>query len=208
MLSLGTGVNGGKGKKNKNRGVMNVSRPPKVHVSRFFPNEGDVIFKRLTFINFEIASDATGNIQYVIVSSNDARSRPAYEWANFSARYQTYRVRAVRIRGFALYPVNTTSVMHGTLIRGDYNGGTAPNTPAQTFADESARVCPTYKNFTDVITWDMNPNAKLWNPTGSDIPDMNQFAWTCISNNNVTLNASIIYYQGYLEWDVEFRGSQ
>jgi len=114
----------------------------------------------------------------------------------------------MRVIGKALLPVNTTAKTHSVLFRAEYIGTSEPSTVAQLLADENAKVCSTAQNFEDVVTWDRNPNAKLWNPTSAGVPSANLMSWVCATYAATALTTATQYYQLVLEWEVEFRGAQ
>jgi hypothetical protein len=169
---------------------------------------GDQIVKRLTFPAQGLATGAGTVIAVTNITSGQVQSEPATEWASFAARYQQYRVRAIRVIGKATQPVQSATVLHSALYRGDYIGSSAPSTSAQVFSDENVKECGTYRDFTDIVTWSRNPNAKLWNPTSAIVPTANQFAWTAASASAPLLTTATTYYALSVEWEVEFRGSQ
>jgi hypothetical protein len=151
------------------------------------------------------------------LSSSQVQSAPATEWSSFSARYQQYRVRAIRVTGKAINPVQSydfaagsqvLALSHGILYRGDYINISVPSNSSQVLSDEMVKFNSTAKDFADTVTWKKNPNAKLWNPTSASIPAANQYSWVCASPANPALTTATTYYALVLEWEVELRGSQ
>ncbi len=193
-----------------NRKSRNGSRRVQANINRgIFPrNEGDIYFKRCTVPNLTYASTATGNFDVAFIGSGRVQTQPATEFTALATRYQEYRVRAVRVHGFALYPVNTDIIEHTTISRSSQLGNNIPASFAQNVASESCKVCPTYACWTSTLTWNVNPNAKLWTNTTASIPSENQYALAICGNQGFPVNESLIYYTLYVEWDVEFRGSQ
>jgi hypothetical protein len=169
---------------------------------------GDQIVKRMTFAYGAWATGAGTVLPVIYIRSQDVQTNPATEWSSFAARYQQYRVRAVRVTGKATQPVQTATVTHSTVYRGDYIGTSAPTTAAQVLSDENVRMVGTDRDFSDVVTWARNPNAKLWNPTSTFIPSANIFAWVGASQTVPALATATTYYSLTVEWEVEFRGSQ
>jgi len=169
---------------------------------------GDQIVKRMSYPSYALSTGAGTAIAVYPIGSGTVQSAPATEWASFAARYQQYRVRAIRVRGKAVNPVQTATLTHGVLFRGDYIGAAIPASAAQVLSDENVQECTTCKDFSDVVTWQKNPNAKLWNPTTSPIPVANTFAWAAASNATPVLTTATTYYALVTEWEVEFRGSQ
>jgi hypothetical protein len=177
-------------------------------VPRSLESAGDQIVKRMTLGGPVLATGAGTVIGIQGLTSTQVQSIPAAEWASFASRYQQYRVRAVRVRGKATNPVQSATVVHSVLYRGDYIGSAAPGTAAQVLSDENSEENATCKDFTDVVTWARNPNARLWNPTNAAIPAANTFAWVCASPSTPALTTATTYYALVYEWEVEFRGSQ
>jgi len=193
---------------NKGNNRRRGSSKNKPHRAFSIEKAGDQIVKRMTLPGQALTSSAGGAIQVTAYSSGLVQSSPATEWASFAARYQQYRVRAIRVSGKATQPIQTATVFHSVLYRGDYIGASAPATAAQVLSDENVRTNATDKDFRDVVTWKRNPNAKLWAPTNAIIPAQNQFAWVCASATTPALAAATTYYAVVVEWEVEFRGSQ
>lgn len=168
---------------------------------------GDRIVKRMTFETL-LATGAGTAIGVTPISSGSVQSDPATEWASFAARYQQYRVRAIRVRGKAINPIQSATVTHSVLYRGDYLGSATPGTAAQVLSDENVKLVTTARDFVDTVTWKANPNAKLWNPTSAIIPAANTYSWVCASPTAPALTTATTYYALVIEWEVEFRGSQ
>jgi len=179
--------------------------------SKGFENAGDQIVKRLTLSGQVLATGAGTAIPLTVVSGSSTEGTAptsADEWASFSARYQQYRVRAIRVVGKAVQPVQTATISHSDLYRADYIGTAGPASSAQVFADEMVKTNTTSRDFSHVVTWRRNPNAKLWNPTSATIPAANSFSWVCASPAAPALTTATTYYAYTVEWEVEFRGSQ
>jgi hypothetical protein len=170
-------------------------------------NAGDQITKRCTYAG-ELVTGAGTVIPVTSFTSAEVQSVPATEWASFAARYQQYRVRAIRVTGKTTQPVQLAGITHSILYRGDYLGSSAPASAVQVLSDENVRECATYRDFRDIVTWSKNPNAKLWNPTSAAIPAANVFSWVCASPALPALTTGTTYYAIVVEYDVEFRGSQ
>jgi hypothetical protein len=190
-----------KGQKNS-RGPKGSRRPFSIE------NAGDQIIKRMTFVGNVLATGAGTVIPITSVTSSMVGTVPAIEWTSFSNRYQQYRVRAIRIQGKATNPVQSATIVHSDLFRGDYIGSAVPANATQVFGDERVKVNATAKDFHDVVTWKGNPNARLWNPTSAAIPVANQFSWVCASPTTPPLTTATTYYAYTIEWEVELRGSQ
>jgi len=169
---------------------------------------GDQIVKRMTLGGQTFATGAGTALPIQAYTSAEVQSLPAAEWASFAARYQQYRVRAIRVRGKAVNPVQSATITHGVVYRGDYIGASAPGSATQVLSDENVQEVCSCKDFTDVVTWVRNPNAKLWNPTSAAIPTANTFAWVAASASTPALTTATVYYAIVVEWEVELRGSQ
>jgi len=167
---------------------------------------GDQIVKRMTLGGNVLATGAGTAIAVTPVSSGTVTG--STEWASFAARYQQYRVRALRVRGKAVNPVETATIVHSVLYRGDFIGSSTPGTAAQVLSDENAKEVCTCRDFEDTVTWARNPNARLWNPTTAAVPTANLFNWVCASPSTPALTTATTYYATVFEWEVEFRGSQ
>jgi len=167
---------------------------------------GDQIVKRMTAESVLATGGGTA-IAVTALSSGDVRSI-ATEWASFAARYQQYRVRAIRVTGKAIQPIQTATITHSVLYRGDFLGASTPASAAQVLSDERVRLSTTDDDFSQIVTWRGNPNAKLWNPTSAAIPTANLFNWVCASPALPVLTTATTYYAVVYEWEVEFRGSQ
>jgi hypothetical protein len=171
-------------------------------------NAGDQIVKRMTVSGQVLATGAGTVIPITSFTSGQVESLPASEWASFAARYQQYRVRAIRVTGKATQPIQTATVTHGVLYRGDYQSNAVPGTAAQVLSDENVKEAATTKDFVDIVTWSKNPNAKLWALTSGAIPFANQYSWVCASAVTPALLTATTYYALVVEYEVEFKGSQ
>jgi hypothetical protein len=169
---------------------------------------GDIIVKRLTIPAVPISSGAGGLIGVTQNSTAEVQSIPATEWASFAARYQQYRVRAMRIINKPVLPVNTAAVTHSSLYIADYIGSSVPGSSAQVLSDERARIVSTADSWVYEATWARNPNAMLWNPTTAAIPTANQFGIVLASTSSPALTINTNYLSTSIEYMVEFRGSQ
>lgn len=167
----------------------------------------DVIVKRMSVPQSTITTSAAGVVVVTLFNTQEVESIPASEWASFAARYQQYRVRAVRLTAKAINPVQSATVTHGQLFLGDYIGTAAPSSAAQVLSDERGKIVNTYKDFMYEVDWSRNPNAKLWNPTSAAIPNANVFG-IAVGSSTPALSVSTNYFAISLEWVVEFRGAQ
>ncbi len=172
-----------------------------------FASGGDRVVKRLTYAG-NLATGGGTSIAITSYTSGQVQSLPASEWASFAARYQQYRVRAIRVTGRAVQPSQTATITHGILYRGEYDNGAVPATVAAVVSDGGMKSNATHKDFVSTITWRGTPNAKLWNPTSAIVPTANQFAFVCASAASPALTTATNYYAVVVEWEVEFQGSQ
>jgi hypothetical protein len=192
-------------KNRKSAGVKRRNNP----VGAFaISNAGDQIVKRMILNYGALATGAGTVLPVTLIRSQDVQTNPATEWASFAARYQQYRIRALRVTGKATQPVQTATVSHSVFYRGDFIGASPPSTSAQVLSDENVKMVGTDKDFLDIVTWARNPNAKLWNPTSTYIPTANSFGWCGASPTTPALTTATTYYALTVEWEVEFRGSQ
>jgi hypothetical protein len=195
--------------KGKRNALSNRRRSGRSRMGAFdVTNAGDQIVKRFTFPNKVLATGAGTAIPLTSVFSDDCEGDPATEWASFAARYQQYRIRAIRVTGKATQPVQSATLTHSVLYRGDYIGASTPASNVQVLSDENVKLVGTDRDFLDIVTWSRNPNAKLWNPTSGSLPAANRFAWVCASATTPALTTATTYYALVVEWEVEFRGSQ
>jgi hypothetical protein len=182
-----------------------ANRPNNKQSERSFTNAGDHIVKRCS----ATATLATGGgtaIPLTSQLSGDASS--SSEFASFAARYLQYRVRRLRITGKATQPVQTATVTHSALVRGNFVGATAPASTASIVSSESFKSNGTHSDFEHVVTWDGIPDAKLWQPTSAAIPAADQFGIVFASIASPAMTTATTYYVLFAEWEVEFRGTK
>jgi hypothetical protein len=170
-------------------------------------NAGDSIVKRLTFPSI-LATGAGTAIPVTQFTSGGVQSLPATEFASFAARYQEYRVRAIRITGKAVLPIQSATAAHSALYVADVMGALAPSSSTQILSDERCTFNPTFRDFRKTINFNGYPNAQLWTATNVPIPTQNQYQIVCASAPLPVMTTATTYYSVIEEWDVEFRGSQ
>lgn len=170
---------------------------------RSFTNAGDHIVKRCSTTGTLTTGGGT-SIPLTAIVSGDVSA--ASEFASFAARYLQYRVRRIRVTGKATQPIQTATVSHSALARGDFVGATAPASVAAVVSSESFEPNATCKDFEHVVTWDGIPDAKLWQPTSAAIPTADQFG--IVIGTATTLTTATTYYVVFYEWEVEFRGTK
>jgi len=155
-----------------------------------------------------ISSSAGGAIAVdTALSSSYVQSAAATQWASFAARYQQYRVRAVKVTFKAKNPVQSATVIHGNIFFSDFIGSSTPSSAAQVLADERAKVFDTYSDIMYEADWSRNPNSRLWNPTSAAVPTANLFG-VAFASGPGALSVSIGYFECTVEWLVELRGAQ
>jgi len=181
--------------------------------SQGFRTDGDVIFKTLTKPT-TVSTGAGGLVAITSFTSSSVQSIPATEWASFAARYQAFRVKAIRLRFVPNWPAGVPAA--GPLGNVNLNPGVAiadqlvSNTPAsfaQILSDERSLEFNSFeKSINYDASWSRNPNAKLWNPTSAAIPAANQYQITFATQSATEANVQL--FDLFVEWDIEFRGSQ
>lgn len=171
-------------------------------------DSADIIVKRMTIPSQQLSSSAGGIIGVNEITAAMAQSNPASEWASFSARYQQYRVRSVKLVASPRYPAATPSNGHSQLYVSDFIGTAAPTSAAQVLSDERAKAVSTSRPFEYMVTWNRNPNAKLWNPTSAALPQANSYGISVCSSANASMPVSTVIFDTYYEYEVELRGSQ
>jgi hypothetical protein len=91
---------------------------------------------------------------------------------------------------------------------GDYIGTSVPATAAQILSDERGVISVSFRPIRYTVTWDRNPNAKLWDPTSAAPPAANVYGIAFSSSTIGSMSATLGYYMKAVEFIVEFRGSQ
>jgi len=186
-------------------------RKPQQKIPRVL-GSGDVIVKRMTIPSGSISTTAGGLVAVATYSSSLVQSTSATEWASFAARYQQYRVRRMRMSRIAIWNVTQSGgdqMGQATMYDSDWIGTSVPTSAAQVLADEKATISGSCQDRRLSVTWERNPNAKLWNPTSASIPAANQFGLALASGTTgAVLPSSAVVFTYSLEFDVELRGSQ
>lgn len=170
---------------------------------------GDIVTKRLTLLNgTNLATNGSGFVPVTNYAAGDCQS--ATEWSSFAARYQQFRVKALRITLTPLFPKSQfgSSGPHLTMVASDASGGSYPSTPSQVFSDERARLFSTDTRIVFETTWSRNPNASLWNVTSGAMPIANNYSVAVASSAQVATSLTSNIMSVSEEWIVEFKGSQ
>jgi hypothetical protein len=133
------------------------------------------------------------------------------EWANLSANYEQYRVRAVKMTVVPRVFSNMNSAAQvwypGAVIAGEYSVGSGGATTNAILAEGGSEVYRGWDKITKMVTWDVNPSAKLWTNCNVSIPAIQQIGVQFQGTMPVpaTYNG-ITTHDIVLEYDVEFLG--
>jgi hypothetical protein len=169
-------------------------------------SQGDIITKRVTYSN-SYATSSGGVLALDVVNCAQVQSNPASEWASFAARYQQFRVKALSVTFYMVYP----SV--GPYVFCDYIGSAAPSSATQIVSDERCVIRAPGGNAGSTLLvyetdWSRNPNARLWNPTSAALPAANGYGIAFTFHPLAVTVDSLTVLVGSTDWLVEFRGSQ
>jgi hypothetical protein len=165
------------------------------------------IRRRCTLVN--VITAVTGNVYAYAVGTANATA--AYEFANLAALYQEYRVRAVRARVVPRVRDNIQTavgvIFPGTVVSGAFTApGTGGGTLAAVFAQTGAKVHPEWTAAENMVTWEVNPDAKLWTVSSATVASANQFGvqFTGVIGAPAVWNTLTIA-DTLTEFDIEFR---
>jgi hypothetical protein len=153
---------------------------------------------------------ATGAPFVFAVSSVGVQS--ATDWADLAASFQSFRVRAVKCTVIPCQRDNMNSAAliwyPGALISGSYPAGTSAATPAALFAEDGSKLHPEWAVAVHTVTWESNPNAKLWCNCGTALPTLNQFGLQFRGASQIAPLAynGLVTHDVFIEYDVEFMG--
>lgn len=166
---------------------------------------GDSIRKRMTYTT--TVSTSAGTSLAIAATGAQVQSLPANEWASFSNRYISYRVRAITVYWAPFYPVNLAALAHDVFaVVEDPSGITsAGGTYNSLISLKRLAMHPTFR------PWKFKAKASeedhlLWSPTSGPIPSGNYFQVKATSGGALT--TATIYGRYTVIWDVELRGSQ
>jgi len=151
---------------------------------------------------------ATGTVVGLQFSSSGVSS--ATEFASLAARYQEYRVMAMRVKWRARFGQANEScaVLETGMPVGCVFTNTAPTTVAGIFAGDGFRQCSRIDKSLDMeVDWSMNPNAKLWaQSVGAAIPTVNAYGVSIRHPGTYPANLNgVVAIDAYVEYDVEWR---
>jgi len=202
-------------KQRKNNGKSNKAQGGFArNEKRFFNSEVDgktvkVERRRCTLVNSITAS--TG--QAAAYSANSSAVSASFEFSNYALLYQEYRVRSIRTRVVFRMRDNIqdpSAVPYpGAIVTGGYTNGTGGATQAAIFASSGGKVTPEWVVSENIVTWENNPNAKLWTPTSGTIATANQYGVQFLSSGLApSFYASVTVADTFTEFDVEFRTRQ
>jgi len=153
---------------------------------------------------------ATGAPFVFAISSVGVQS--ATDWADLAASFQSFRVRAVKCTVVPVQRDNMNSAAliwyPGTLISGSYPAGTSASTPAALFAEDGSKLHPEWTVAVHVVTWETNPDAKLWTNCGTALPTLSQFGLQFRGASQIAPLAynGLVTHDVFIEYDVEFMG--
>jgi len=196
-----------------NRGSQNKGSLAR-NEKRFFQKENEgksvrVERRRCTLVGS--LTGVTGNPMAYSVGSNNASA--SFEFSNCALLYQEYRVRAIRMKVVPRFRDNIQSPASipypGALVSGGFVMGAGAATPAAIFAESNSKVSPEWTAPEQLVTWELNPNAKLWTPTSATISTANQFGVQLLSTGNCpAFYNTVTTADTFVEFDVEFRTAQ
>jgi len=154
--------------------------------------------------NYVTQTGVTGTVIGLAFSSSGVSS--ATEFASMAARYQEYRVLAIRVKWRPHYS-QQSDPDSGLPMSAVFTAATAPTTVLAFAASDGFEVSKAFCKAMDrTIEWSMNPNARLWCDRGSSIPPANAFgvAFRHPGLCTAALNGFVVV-DAYLEYDVEWR---
>jgi hypothetical protein len=195
-----------KGKRNGN------SKSMKKAENRFFSADvkGDSIVSRRKMTQYDVDVAATASpLVYAFLAST---CTSATEFTNYSAGFQEYRVRAMRAKLVPRYRDNIdigagSTIYPGAIVSAGYIGGGSASTVAALLAADGSKVTAEWLTAEHTVTWEVNPNAKLWTRTGATVSALNDFGlqFRSTAAAAVAING-LISHDVFIEFDVDFRG--
>jgi hypothetical protein len=186
--------------------------PMKVRENKFFRQdavEKPVLYRRkCTYITTDTA--ATG--APFVYAASSVLVQSATDWADLAASFQAFRVRAMKVTVIPVQRDNTNSAAliwyPGTLISGSYPAGTSASTAAALWAEDGSRLHPEWSVASHTVTWETNPDAKLWTNCGTGLPSLSQFGCQFRGASQIAPLAynNLVTHDVFIEFDVEFLG--
>jgi len=159
--------------------------------------------------NYLTVSGVTGAIIGASMSSQGVTS--ATEFASMAARYQEYRVLAMRVRWRPRFCQSAESagltVAESGVPLGCTFVVTAPSTVAGVVASEGFKTTSNISKALEMeVAWEVNPNAKLWTNNSIAVPLAQSFGITIRHANlcPATLNGQTVV-DIFIEYDVQWR---
>jgi hypothetical protein len=164
------------------------------------------IRRRCTLVN--VITAVTGNVYAYSVGSNNATA--AFEFSNYAAIYQEYRVRAIRTRVVPRVRDNIQTavgvIFPGTVCSAAFCAGAGAATMAAVFAEQGSKVHPEWTAAENLVTDWVNPTSKLWTATSATVATAGQYGIQFIGTvgapavwNTLTIADTLT------EFDIEFR---
>jgi hypothetical protein len=133
------------------------------------------------------------------------------EWANLSANFEQYRVRAIKMTVVPRVFSNMNSAAQvwypGAVVVGEYSVGSGGATTLAILAEGGSEVYRGWDMIKKMVTWDTNPSAKLWTNCNVAIPAIQQIGIQFQGTMPIpaTYNG-IVTHDIVLEYDTEFLG--
>jgi len=184
----------------------------KTRENKFFVQdsvEKPVLYRRkCTLVTTDVA--ATG--APFVYAASSVLVQSATDWADLAASFQAFRVRAMKVRVVPVQRDNMNSAASvwypGTLISGSYPAGTSAATAAALFAEDGSKLHPEWTVASHTVTWETNPDAKLWTNCGVGLPTLSQFGCQFRGASQVAPLAynGLVTHDIFVEFDVEFLG--
>jgi hypothetical protein len=158
-----------------------------------------------------VTSSAGGYITVQTVNSGGVTG--AYGWSNFSARWQQYRVKAMRVRLFPLVDATTAVSVGGGAVTphptaiafATYKGGVNYASYSEVVAGSNARVFNGREAVIEYgVDWRGNPEARFWSDTNAAIPTTQLFGIQYQDTGIAPASAATTaYFRQVTEWEVE-----
>jgi len=199
-------------KKNSNSNAKHASsKGMKTQEQRFFTADAKgkpvVLRRKLTYVTTDVAATAAP----LVFGIDSGGVTSATEWANLSANYQQYRVRAMKCRLIPVQRDNMNSAAliwyPGTIVSGSYPSGSGAATVPALFAEDGSKLHPEWTVAEHMATWESNQDAKLWTDCNASIPALSKFALQFRGTQVAPLAYNtLVTHDVFVEFDVEFLG--
>jgi len=192
-----------------------TTKPKKSSATRKIPRDpfsalkaNQTIQVRLSF-PFTLSTSAAGIINPTAFGSSNAQSDPATGFTSYAARFNNYRVLAIRFQLQPLFNFASDSALTsalGQLYLCEYYGSLPPSTQAAIANSPSLKCFSTGQNIKYKIVPHSFPNWKFYAATSTGIIAENSYGVALCTNNLVTLPTSQPIFSVLYEWVVEFMG--